>query len=137
MIPDGEGFKYPVVDNVKCVGCGLCEKACPVLQPKSNVSSTAQKAYGVKHNNENVLRTSASGGFFTAISDVILAEGGVIYGAAFDDDMMVRHFRATTARERDRMKGSKYVQSNQTDTFSEIRKYRRHISSNKEGFTRW
>ena len=27
MIPDGEGFKYPVVDNVKCVGCGLCEKA--------------------------------------------------------------------------------------------------------------
>lgn len=100
MIPDGEGFKYPVVDNVKCVGCGLCEKACPVLQPKSNVSSTAQKAYGVKHNNENVLRTSASGGFFTAISDVILAEGGVIYGAAFDDDMMVRHFRATTARER-------------------------------------
>ena len=37
MIPDEEGFKYPVVDNVKCVGCGLCEKTCPVLQPKSKM----------------------------------------------------------------------------------------------------
>ena len=59
----------------------------------------------------NVLNTSASGGFFTAISDVILSEGGIVYGAAFDENMIVRHCRATSAFERNRMKGSKYVQS--------------------------
>ena len=26
-----DGFKYPVIDQNKCIDCGLCEKTCPVL----------------------------------------------------------------------------------------------------------
>lgn len=29
MIPDEEGFLYPVIDENKCVSCMLCEKVCP------------------------------------------------------------------------------------------------------------
>lgn len=28
---DIEGFWYPVVNEDKCVDCGLCEKVCPIL----------------------------------------------------------------------------------------------------------
>ena len=55
------------------------------------------------------MKHSSSGGFFTAVSDHLLAQGGVIYGAAFAGDFSVAHIRGTTAEQRDGMRGSKYV----------------------------
>ena len=55
--------------------------------------------------------TSRSGAAFIAFSDWILEAGGTVYGAAFQPDFSVKHIRATTKAERDRMKGAKYVQS--------------------------
>ena len=26
---DSEGFRYPVIDDKKCIECGLCMKKCP------------------------------------------------------------------------------------------------------------
>ena len=34
MVEDEKGFKYPSVNNEKCVDCGLCEKVCPILNNK-------------------------------------------------------------------------------------------------------
>ena len=31
---DEEGFLYPHIDNKKCVDCGLCKKACPIIIQK-------------------------------------------------------------------------------------------------------
>ena len=38
-----EGFYFPVIDNDKCIDCGLCDKVCPQVtaQPMQN----ACKAY--------------------------------------------------------------------------------------------
>ena len=30
MVENEEGFKYPVIDNKKCVDCGICTKICPI-----------------------------------------------------------------------------------------------------------
>lgn len=30
MIADNEGFKYPQIDNEKCIDCGMCQKVCPI-----------------------------------------------------------------------------------------------------------
>ena len=32
MIPDGEGFNYPVINSDKCVGCNQCESVCPIIK---------------------------------------------------------------------------------------------------------
>ena len=70
-----------------------------------------QKFYAVKHNDAEARLTSRSGGAFVAVSDVILAEGGVIYGCGLDEFLEARHMRAVSKEERDRFCGAKYVQS--------------------------
>jgi coenzyme F420-reducing hydrogenase beta subunit len=57
---------------------------------------------------------------FTALSDLVLARGGVVFGAAFDQHLNVVHLEAATPAERDRLRGSKYVQSDLSDSFPRV-----------------
>jgi coenzyme F420-reducing hydrogenase beta subunit len=59
---------------------------------------------------------------FIPLSDAMLKEGGVVYGCAFDSSMEAVHIRCTTAQERDRCIGSKYVQSNMQGSLEQVRK---------------
>lgn len=68
------------------------------------------KSYIVKQKDLDSRMLSRSGGIFAAISDQVLAQGGVIYGAGMDEKFKVVHKRATNERERDELRGSKYVQ---------------------------
>ena len=67
------GFRYPQIDKEACINCGLCEKVCPI--DKMVEAPVAQKAYAAVHRNSEVLAKSTSGGAFTAIADVIFAQG--------------------------------------------------------------
>jgi len=80
------------------------------------------EVYAVKHKDENVRAASRSGGVFTALSDLILADGGVVYGCVLTEDFTAVHIRAESAAERDRMRGSKYIQSELGNTFQNIQK---------------
>lgn len=75
------------------------------------------ETYIAKHKNMNVRSNSRSGGVFTAISDVILAENGVIYGCKLNVLNQAVHDRAISPAERDLFRGSKYVQSNLNGCF--------------------
>lgn len=77
--------------------------------------------YAAKHNDSKVRRASQSGGAFTAVSDWILDRGGVIYGCILDDRFRAVHIRAENKEQRDRMRGSKYVQSALGNVFRMIR----------------
>ena len=122
MQTDNAGFKYPKVNTELCVNCGICDSICPSNQKSPNLfTPNIKKAYAVKHINPDVLEHSASGGVFTALSDYVLQSGGVVYGAAFDENMVVRHMRAENKLERDRMRGSKYVQSDLDNIFQLVK----------------
>lgn len=112
-------FSYPKIDSNKCIDCGLCRKKCPFANKKEE-ESNCLKAYAVKHKTKDVIENSSSGGVFTALSDYFLNNNGVIYGADFDKNMTVHHTRAATVRERDRLRGSKYVQSDMLGIFKKI-----------------
>lgn len=122
MKPDALGFLYPEVDEDKCVDCGLCEKVC-AFNDHYDTSLNLEKplAYGARHKDMNEVETSRSGAAFIAISDYILEQGGVVYGAGYADHFRVVHKRATTKEERDEFKGSKYVQSDMTGVFRQVR----------------
>ena len=122
MEPDDEGFLYPLPNEDLCTDCGLCQKICP-FQDEYRINSNFEqpKIYAAKHRDDDVRINSSSGGMFTAISDYILGSDGVIYGAAFDEQFKVCHQKAVNEQERNKIRGSKYVQSDLNGIFSEIK----------------
>ena len=79
------------------------------------------KVYAVKHKDEATRAASRSGGIFTALPDQVLSNGGVVYGCALTDDFDAVHIRADNAEERNRMRGSKYIQSKLGNTFKNVK----------------
>ncbi|MGN0166452.1 MAG: Coenzyme F420 hydrogenase/dehydrogenase, beta subunit C-terminal domain [Acetatifactor sp.] len=79
-------------------------------------------SYALKHKNEKIRRDSQSGGAFTAFSDTILEAGGVVYGCVTDADKSAVHIRADSIDQRNRMRGSKYIQSRIEDTYMSCKK---------------
>lgn len=107
MQEDSEGFLQPVIDRDKCVECGLCMQRCPELgHAPLPESSSCHAAYS-----HSFQRNGSSGGMFSAIADYILENGGVVYGAAFDDKLQLRHIAVDKKEDMQSLRGSKYLQS--------------------------
>lgn len=119
MQTDDNGFLIPVRDNNLCTKCGLCEKVCPIEHPDYSYSlnPNAFAAYDPKER-----RYSSSGGIFYTIAKYVIAQGGVVFGAAFDGDMQLRHIAVETIEGLELLRGSKYVQSNIGETFKDVAK---------------
>lgn len=106
---DKEGFLYPTVDNSSCIDCGLCERVCPVInqnKPKKPIVTLA-----AVNSDESVRHASSSGGIFTLLAERTIDNGGVVFGAAFDENWDVKHICIDSKSELPKLRGSKYVQS--------------------------
>ena len=77
-------------------------------------------AYAVKHKDFETRMASRSGGIFTALSDCVLKKSGVVYGCVLTEDFNAIHIRAEKTENRNKMRGSKYIQSHMGDILSLI-----------------
>lgn len=121
MKSDKEGFLYPFVHKDNCVDCGLCEKICPIINKRT--SNNTPTVYACVNKNEEVRSISSSGGIFSLFAEQVINAGGVVFGAAFNDDFSVSHRSAKTMDEVSAMYGSKYVQSIIGSTYKEAKQY--------------
>ncbi len=118
---DELGFIYPIISEDKCIQCNKCEKICPVVTFKETVNEKNRTAYAARHNNLTEVETSRSGAAFTAISDVVFLQGGIVYGASFDEKFNVKHSEAKDKETCRKFKGSKYVQSDLRGVIKDIK----------------
>lgn len=118
---DEEGFLYPIVDKEACIDCGLCEKICPVLN--QGEERQPLEVYAAYNKNEEIRMQSSSGGIFTALAEQIIQEGGVVFGARFNEDWEVIHDYTETAEGLSVFRGSKYVQSRIGNTFNQAEQF--------------
>lgn len=109
MKSDKEGFLYPIIDPNKCTKCDICEKVCPVINQK--LPSEPIKTYAAKNKDEIVRLQSSSGGIFTLLATKTINNGGVVFGAKFDEQWNVVHDYVETIEGLAKFRGSKYVQS--------------------------
>lgn len=58
---------------------------------------------------------------FVAISDWIFDKNGIVYGCALNDEFRAIHIRVESNKDREPLLGSKYVQSDLGDIFSQVR----------------
>ena len=128
MISDQKGFLYPEIDHKKCIECNICLNSCPIHNTVEK--SINQKLYGVKHNTLEVRMKSSSGGAFTALTYLAIDDSYIIYGAEFDKNFEVKHNKYNNVEGRNRLRGSKYVQSRIDNIFSTIYKELKMIKSN-------
>lgn len=119
MVPDREGFLYPAVDRERCDGCGACAAACP-LRREEAPPGEAPLCFGARAKDAAVRAGSSSGGIFPLLAGKVLAEGGVIAGAALMGDGTVRHAFAETPEDLRRLAGTKYVQSSIDEVLAEL-----------------
>ena len=120
MQSDEEGFVYPQINNEFCVSCGLCQSVCPELNPIQKHDFVTHPL-AVVAKSEEVAKKSSSGGMFTVLASWVLEHNGFVFGASFDDNLRVTHIKISSISDLDKLRGSKYVQSNILYTYKEVR----------------
>lgn len=120
-IQNDRGFYRPAINHDLCLSCGKCMNVCPQIS-KRIFDCCEQHYYAFKHTDEVRLKSS-SGGVFTWLSDYVLEEGGVVYGCVMDSNLNIFHIGTEEIDMRDKMCGSKYVQSNVGLVYREIKQY--------------
>ena len=120
MVKNKEGFLYPVIDRKKCINCGICYAKCAAVSVHYN-NEKNPKCYAVWANDE-IRMKSSSGGMFTLMANYVLEKGGYVCGAAWDKEFNVEHIVIHDQKDLDKLRYSKYVQSNTRKAYSETEK---------------
>lgn len=123
MRPDAHGFMHPNVELTKCVQCGKCLNECPYEnKEKENkeIEDYPQSIFAAWSRDKDVVANSSSGGMFFELAKKTIQEGGVVYGAAFDEDFSLVHRRIDRIEDIKPLMGSKYVQSNAFISFESV-----------------
>ena len=126
MVEDKNGFLYPSINYDNCVHCYLCKSICP-----NNISFLKNESsifYLAIHKDKTILKNSSSGGAFSALANLVFMKNGVVYGACKDEDGIVFHTVAQDMRDLEKMRLSKYYQSDTRDVFNRVLK---DLSSNR------
>lgn len=122
FVTDKEGFWYPKVNLDKCINCSLCEKTCPMLHKADGVNRyDVPLVYAAYANNENIRIDSTSGGIFSILALEGYKEKSYVGGAVYNEDYTVMQTVTDNPTDLDNLRSSKYLQSNASGVYKEIR----------------
>ena len=116
------GYEKVVIDNGKCVDCGLCAKVCARRLQIERHSPI--KCYAGQSRDSEKLKHSASGAAFQMLAEIVLEMGGVCYGCAgkmINGEYSAYHVRVTNVDELQSILNSKYILSHIGTTYQQIK----------------
>ena len=117
-----DGHYYITLHQDKCVQCGACEKVCPIINEKyyGNNVALATTPYKGWSKLENYRENATSGGIFGAIAYDFINKGGIVIGAALQNNVC-KHIAVDRIEDIPRLQGSKYMYSDQDGIYAIIR----------------
>lgn len=122
-----EGFSYPEIDESRCIDCKKCQRKCPVNNVITN-TAFSQKGYLALSKDGEIYQKSSSGGVFYSLAKQTLDAGGYVFGAAWDENLRLRHIQVDSERDLMHLLKSKYIQS---DTCGIWRKLKKAVNSGR------
>lgn len=109
------GFYFPNVDFKKCINCGNCLAKCPVYNTSNFLRPLNVFAADAIVKNAD----SSSGGIATTLISSFVSSGGIAYCTQFSKEKQIFTFeRFSKEFLPERISGSRYVQSNVSNSFS-------------------
>ena len=119
MQQDKYGFVYPKIDLKLCINCKKCESVCPVIVGNKEITN-GPLVYAAYNLDEKIRTESSSGGIFSLIANEILSQGGVVFGAIYDNQYKVKHVCIQELSDLSVLRGAKYAQSELNDCFIDV-----------------
>lgn len=123
------GFKHAYIDETKCTKCGLCQTLCPMM--KKIPQNIIEQKMVLKLKDNKLLDKSSSGGVFGEISRWFINNKGIVYGVAYDAKFNVDFIRVTDKNDLFKIMRSKYVQSDISSIYDDIKQ---DLDNNKQVF---
>lgn len=122
LVLSTEGFLVPTIDSAICINCGLCSKKCLSNSISKSAFSLRNPLFYYAFSNDKKIRaSSASGGIASTIYNVAIDLSWYVCGVTYKNNNLV--FLLTNEREKIHyFSSSKYIQSNPTDIYLEIKK---------------
>ena len=118
FVTDEYGFEYPQIDTTLCTNCKLCENVCPII---NNTQNSDADFCGMAYSLDAKTKfNGSSGGLFGTFAQSIIEEGGVVFGAAFDENLKLKTTKAQTNEELIPLYKSKYLLCDTCYQFGEI-----------------
>ncbi len=113
-----KGFIEPIINEQKCIHCGLCVKKCSELHRYENLNFE-NGIYAYKNILQKRTRSSTIG-LVHAMAQEFVKTGGVVFGVPYSKDNN-KFVKAETLKQLRTLKGSKYYQADISDIYSEVR----------------
>lgn len=120
LTKNSKGFYIPQVNKHDCIECGVCDKVCPTLNPHSS-SYANRKLYRAFNLDEKIRERGSSGSIFFAVAKYVIEKRGCVFGVAFTEGFKLRHVKAETLEEIIPLMKSKYLQSDATGSYCQVR----------------
>lgn len=95
---------------------------CPIIN-KIEIKENNSISYSCINKDEEIRLESSSGGIFSLLAEKVISEGGIVFGAAFNDKFSVEHRHINSKENLWQLRGSKYVQSKVGNTYKQAKEF--------------
>lgn len=114
------GFFQAFVNEDKCIHCGKCKRVCKRFFEENKFGKSLEKGkvYSAQSTNNDTIKKCTSGGIAYEISKYGIENGYKIIGTAYDyDNNMANTIVVDKIEELEKLRGSKYIQSNTANAY--------------------
>lgn len=115
---DEQGRTMPEINMELCVKCGACKKICP--QRNHSLMNEPNICYAAQRIDKQAMEGSSSGGIGAVLSEYFVDGGNSVCGSVIENGRAV-HRIAESREAIEAVKGSKYVQSDVSQCYNDIK----------------
>lgn len=121
LVLNTAGFYEAKIDQKNCIDCGKCRSVCLRFDKVQGTTLYEADHFAMQSTDKNVVKSCSSGGLAHELSTWAIENNYTVVGCIYDKEIgKACHVSVNNKKDLDRLKGSKYLQSNASNAFIEV-----------------